>query len=279
MGLGMLLKYPSSGKKIPSLVLSATSLAVAGGTGSGTLTYTYDGDGIISASSSNTAIATVSVRDNTVAVTYVAVGSATITVTASETSKYYSASAECAVTCSRTAVTIPTLKSTSVAWVGSSVSPGVNNLNTTLVTQGGTTSANSVGTWTVTWTLKDTSKYCWSDGTVTQKSQNWSTYAGTNYTIYILWNSTLCPVTVSVCQPWTSFANSYTDIWKGTTTGKGTDSAPYRTPKLGFNFCTKKCMYYTYYSTTYSAWKQTGFYQVLQNPGTYPIAGTTYTLT
>lgn len=179
MGLGMLLKYPSSGKKMPSLVLSATSLAVAGGTGSGTLTCTYDGDGIISASSSNTAVATVSVRDNTVAVTYVAVGSATITVTASETSKYYSASAECAVTCSRTAVTIPTLNSTSVAWVGNSVSPGVNNLNTTLVTQGGTTSANSVGTWTVTWTLKDTSKYCWSDGTVTQKSQNWSTYKGT----------------------------------------------------------------------------------------------------
>ena len=80
---------------------------------------------------------------------------------------------------SRTKVTIPSLTGTSFACVGNPVGPGVNNLNTDLVTQSGTLSTTGIGSYTVYWDLKDPDRYCWSDGTTTRKSQNWSTYAGT----------------------------------------------------------------------------------------------------
>ena len=171
-------------RSTPTLTLSTSSLTVAGGTGSNSFTYTYNGGGSVTVKSSNTSVATVSVSGTKVTVAYVAAGSATITVSAAQTEYYSAISKACNITCSRTSVTIPSLSSTSVAWIGSSVSPGVNNLNTNLVNQTGTTSANSAGTWTVYWNLKNTSAYCWSDGSTTQKSQTWSTYGGTIY-IYI----------------------------------------------------------------------------------------------
>ena len=174
-------------RSTPTLTLSASSLAVAGGTGSNSFTYTYNGGGAITVKSSNTSVATVSVSGTKVTVAYVAAGSATITVSAAQTEYYSAISKACNITCSRTSVTIPSLSSTSVAWIGSSVSPGVNNLNTNLVNQTGTTSANSAGTWTVYWNLKNTSAYCWSDGSTTQKSQTWSTYTGTiTFYVYVV---------------------------------------------------------------------------------------------
>ena len=82
------------------------------------------------------------------------------------------------VTISKRSLTIPTLKSTSVAYIGSSVSVGVNNYDSTYENQSGT-SANSIGTHTVTWSLKNTSNTQWKDGTTTNKTAQWSTYAGT----------------------------------------------------------------------------------------------------
>ena len=115
--------------------------------------------------------------------TYKTAGSAKLTIYINSNNYYNYSSATVSVVCARTSVTIPTLKSTSVACIGSAVSPGVNNLDTNLVTQSGTTSASTLGTWTVKWDLKDTNRYCWSDGTIVQKAQNWSTYGGT-ITIY-----------------------------------------------------------------------------------------------
>lgn len=169
-----------------TLTLNATSATISGSAGSATLTATYSGlDGSTSnlstlkASSNATGVATASISNKTVTVKYVTAGSATITVTAAANNYYNAKSATCTVSCVRTSVTIPSLASTSIAWSGSAVSVTVNNLNTSLVNQSGTTSANAVGSYTVYWSLKDTAKYCWSDGATAQKSASWSVYAAT----------------------------------------------------------------------------------------------------
>lgn len=160
------------------LSLNKLSMTVYGGTGSDTAAVTSQvGDGALSVSSSNTSVATATISGSTITVTYVAAGTATITVKKAETVMYAAVSATISVTCVRTSVTIPSLASTSVAWSGSTVTVGVNNYNSNLMTQSGTVSANSAGSWTVTWTLKNTARYCWSDGSTGSKSASWSTYA------------------------------------------------------------------------------------------------------
>ena len=71
------------------------------------------------------------------------------------------------------AVTIPTLSNSSKSYTGSSQSPTINNYNSSYMTQSGTTSATTAGTYTITWALSN-ANYKWSDGTVTNKSASWS---------------------------------------------------------------------------------------------------------
>lgn len=181
-------------KSASQIILTETDKTIDGATGAGTFgIITRSGDGALSVSSTNSAVATAYI-DGTVGsgddvqqvvhITYVGAGTADIIVTKAATAKYNAVSATCKLTCARTSVTTPSLASTSVAWSGSTVSVGVNNYDANLMTQSGTASANSVGTWTVTWTLKNTVKYCWSDGTSTAKSASWSTYS-TTITIYL----------------------------------------------------------------------------------------------
>lgn len=172
-------------KSASAVSLSAYSGTLYGATGSMSFTVSgQTGDGGLSVASSNTSVATVSLSGTTVNVTYVGAGSATITVSKAETAKYTGTSATYSLTCARTTVTIPSLASTSIAWSGSTVTVGVNNYNSSLMNQTGTTSANSVGTWTVSWSLKNTAKYCWTDGSSGTKSATWSTYAQ-SVTFYI----------------------------------------------------------------------------------------------
>ena len=162
------------------ITVPITDLTVYGGNNTNTTSYEYNGNGIVTATSSNTKVATVVVQaGNNVVVTYVSPGSAIITVNGSKTNKFKECSTAFNVTCARTSLTIPSLQSTSVAITGNSVGPGVNNYNSNLITQSGTTSTSSIGTYTVYWSIKDTNRYCWSDGSLTQKSQSWSTYGGT----------------------------------------------------------------------------------------------------
>lgn len=176
-------------------------------------------------------------------------------------------------------IAIPSLSGTSFATTGNYVSPAVNNFDSTYVTQSGTISSNVLGSYTVTWTLKDTNNCCWFDGSTTQKTQTWSTYGGTNYTITFDW-STLVQFTgtVSEYQPWTSFEDKYVDFWKGTTTGNGTDSSPRQTQYLKVNFYQKKCWRYTSNYDGTGSWYSNSKYWTIKNPGTYPVAGTTYSI-
>lgn len=70
-------------------------------------------------------------------------------------------------------VNIPSLTNTSFTMDGNTKSPTVDNLNSTYVNQSGTTSAIDANTYTITWSLKDKTKYRWSDGSTGDKSATW----------------------------------------------------------------------------------------------------------
>jgi hypothetical protein len=75
-------------------------------------------------------------------------------------SNYYNAaSATVGVTVAKISVTKPSLAATTVYTTGSAVGPTIKNYNSSLMTQSGTTSTSTLGTYRLTWTLKDTSKY------------------------------------------------------------------------------------------------------------------------
>ncbi|UKI50098.1 MAG: hypothetical protein L6U99_01125 [Clostridium sp.] len=50
----------------------------------------------------------------------------------------------------------------------------LKNYNSTYETLGGTTSAMDAGTYTITFTLKDTANTCWSDNTTAAKNVTWT---------------------------------------------------------------------------------------------------------
>lgn len=73
----------------------------------------------------------------------------------------------------------------SVRYAGKNVSPTVYNYNSTLVNQSGNT-AEAIGTYTTTWSLKDTENCCWEDGTTDPKSKEWEIVSYTiNSTVII----------------------------------------------------------------------------------------------
>ena len=173
-------------KSDPIITLNANVATIYGGGSSAVVNVTYSGlegsmDNIsdLKVKSDNDAVATATLYNTSVTIAYASAGATKIRVY-SEMSKYYNeAEAVVDVTCAKSTVTIPSLTGTSFACVGNSVGPGVNNLNTNLVTQSGTLSTTGIGSYTVYWDLKDPNRYCWSDGTTARKSQNWSSYGGT----------------------------------------------------------------------------------------------------
>lgn len=73
-------------------------------------------------------------------------------------------------------ITIPSLSgTTSFAFIeGTTRTVSVSNVNSTYVTQSGTTSASAQNTYTVTWALKNTTNTQWTDKTTANKSATWS---------------------------------------------------------------------------------------------------------
>ena len=69
------------------------------------------------------------------------------------------------------------MSQSSFTYTGSSTGPGPKdkdiNFNSTYETESGA-SATSIGSYTIYWSLKDTTNYCWSDGTNGTKSASWS---------------------------------------------------------------------------------------------------------
>lgn len=83
-------------------------------------------------------------------------------------------------TIKRQSLAIPYITTKNVAYIGSAVSPSVANYNSSLTIASGNTSYNGISSnLAIKWNLRNTTNYQWSDGTTTQKSDTWSTYAGT----------------------------------------------------------------------------------------------------
>ena len=81
--------------------------------------------------------------------------------------------ADQAITVTKTSVAVPSQSGT-LAYTGSAQSPTWSNYDTSKMTIGGTTSATGAGSYNATFTLKDTSLYCWADNTTAAKSVSWS---------------------------------------------------------------------------------------------------------
>ena len=84
-------------------------------------------------------------------------------------------------------VSVPKLSGTSFKTKGTATGPTVSGYDSSIMTQEGTVSTNVPGTYEVKWTLKDTSKYCWSDGTTGAKKASW-TLEGDTISITWAWS-------------------------------------------------------------------------------------------
>jgi hypothetical protein len=174
----------------PTLTLNGYVATVYGGGSSSVVNITYSGlEGSttnlmpIKVASDDESVATVILTNNCAIISYAGAGTTNVRIYTEMGNYYNAASAVVSVTCAKTTVTIPSLSGTSFATTGSNVGPTVKNYNSNLMTQSGTASTNVLGTYTITWTLKDTTKYCWTDGTTAVKTASWTCTGGT-ITIY-----------------------------------------------------------------------------------------------
>lgn len=103
----------------------------------------------------------------------VATTTASVTFTPTDTTNYNTKVFTITISVSKLKLTIPSVTG-SFTYNGSSRSATISNNNTTYITQGGTSSATNAGTYTITFTLKDTANTCWSDNTTTVKSKTWT---------------------------------------------------------------------------------------------------------
>lgn len=113
-------------------------------------------------------------------------------------------------------VAVPTLSGTSYSTTGGTVGPTVNGFDSSIMTQEGTVSANWPGTYTVTWKLKDTKKYCWADGSTDAKSATWTVTGGSISFSVHLYKTHYQSSGGSDCwiEQWTSFSVPYGKTWQ-----------------------------------------------------------------
>ena len=262
----LLRTYVKSLNRTPStLTLSSTSLTVEGGVGQGSFTYNYNGDGKLSISSSNSSVATayIDISSKTVYVTYIGAGSCTITINAAQTPNYNSTSAACSITCSRSSLTIPTIQSATVYCTGSYTGPVVYNYNSSLENQSGTTGTTILGTYTITWTLKDTNKYCWSDSSTGSKSVTWNCVGGT---ISITWTWTY---SAGDRNGWITSNLTYKNKWSDYSSGSGYTRIAGPTNNYFLFVSSTGELITGYYYKTISYWKDT-------SAGSGPVNGGKY---
>ena len=150
-----------------SLSLNALTVTTAS---SGRVDFERLDNAAVTAVSEDTAIAVASVQNNAIVVSGKAKGTTNIKVTAEQTINYAAASALLRVTVNQV-LSVP-VQSGTVTWNGASQTPSWSNYSSTALAIAGSTSATNAGTYTVTFTPK--SGYCWSDGSTSAKSVNWT---------------------------------------------------------------------------------------------------------
>lgn len=187
---------------------------IYGGNGSGTVSFEYNGDGTISVSSNNTGVATVSLSGRTITINYIAAGNATITISAPKTHRFKACSATFSVTCAKTKLTKPSLSTTSYTQTApATFTPGYNNYDSNLMTVGGTTSASAPGSYSITFYLKDSNRYCWSDGSIGAVTCGWNV-AGGSVTFYVKPSVYSSPYTMTFTKTYQPWSQMNTDIYQ-----------------------------------------------------------------
>lgn len=100
-----------------------------------------------------------------------AVGTTTVTISYSEGGVTKTATQKISVT--RTMLTVPAQSGT-LTYTGGAQSPAWSNYDTGKMTLGGVTSGMNAGSYNATFTINDTSMYCWPDGSTAAKTVAWS---------------------------------------------------------------------------------------------------------
>ena len=129
--------------------------------------------GIVSVSSSDATVATASYSNGTITISSPSekMGTATITVNIAASTNYNATSYSISVAF---CVIIPTASgSTTFTYDGTQKQLSVSGLDTTYITATNLTATN-VGSYTATFSLKDTATTTWTDGTTTDKTISWS---------------------------------------------------------------------------------------------------------
>lgn len=98
---------------------------------------------------------------------------ASVTFTPTDTKNYNTKVFNIAISVAKLKLTIPST-SGSHTYNTKAQTVTVNNNNATYITLGGTTSATNAGTYSITFTLKDTANTCWSDNTTAVKNAKWT---------------------------------------------------------------------------------------------------------
>ena len=71
-------------------------------------------------------------------------------------------------------ITIPSISNTSKTYNAGAQNPTISGVDASYVTQSGTASATTVGSYTVTWALKYSASTTWTDNTTANKTGSWS---------------------------------------------------------------------------------------------------------
>lgn len=145
-----------------------------------TLTFniTRIGDGKVTVISNNTGVATVELStDSTVCtVNGVSSGNTNIVVSCSGTNNYIASSSKVfAVSVNKKVITVPTVTNTSFTFNDGYQAPTITGEpSSTYAVRTGTISAKNAGNYSIIYTLTNTNKYVWSDGSTAPKTFNWN---------------------------------------------------------------------------------------------------------
>lgn len=89
-----------------------------------------------------------------------------------------------------TLVPVPTLGSSNYTYIGSAIEPTVTGYDSTLMIRSGRINAIVAGTYTTTYKLRDPLNYRWADGTMEDKTLQWSINKA-RYKLYLAKTGTL----------------------------------------------------------------------------------------
>lgn len=89
-----------------------------------------------------------------------------------------------------TLVPVPTLGSSNYTYTGSAIEPTVTGYDSTLMIRSGRIKARDAGTYTTTYKLRDPLNYRWADGTMEDKTLQWSINKA-RYRLYLAKTGTL----------------------------------------------------------------------------------------